>query len=198
MPLISTRGAMSAQGFGQFVQRVKHTYAVLDAASKNSSFALSNGGLTATNNSGTVTGGVRADTSKSAGSWYWEVNIVSGASGLPICGVYSTSSTPASQNLGFQAGEAGYLSDGRIFVAGTNVTTVAAFVDGDLLGFALDMTAKTLAFYRNGTLVYTTAGSSIGTAVYPGVGRNGVMTCNFGASAFSYAVPSGFNYGVYV
>lgn len=67
------------------------------------------------------------------------------------------------------------------------------------VGMALDVGAGTLAVYSNGVLTGTqhfTAGtlSNITVSIESPIGS---ITANFGASAFTYSVPSGYNSGLY-
>jgi len=185
--LMAAAGAASAPAYN---------YATLDPATKSTAFTLSNGNLTAANGGVAVNGGARATQSKTFGKWYWEVTVNSTLN-TPSHGVYSLSCTPSSQSCGFQNNSAGWLSDGRVFLNAVSSSPAnATYANGDVLGFAYDTTAGTLALYKNGTLIHTVTGCT--TSGYPGVSRAGTATCNFGASAFAYSVPSGFRAGVYI
>ena len=74
---------------------------------------------------------------------------------------------------------------------------------GDVFGFALDMDAKTLYATRNGLPLFGGAlPASMRAAVTPAAGEHwyvqpNSLLANFGKSNFQYAVPTGFNAGLW-
>ena len=73
----------------------------------------------------------------------------------------------------------------------------AAYTTNDVIGIALDMTAGTVEFFLNGSSQGIAYSGLTGT-VYAAAGEDGQqITANFGASAFAFAVPAGFNSGLY-
>lgn len=71
----------------------------------------------------------------------------------------------------------------------------------DVIGIAVDANAKTVSWYKNGTLAWTTTGITTPTPWYPGISSSYAPTAtgvrfNFGQSAFAYPVPSGYNSGL--
>jgi hypothetical protein len=102
---------------------------------------------------------------------------------------------PAANGIypGTASASAGYVANGSIQKNGTNITTVATFTTGDVIGFALDLDNLTIAFYKNNTLQYTVTGLTAGT-YFLGAGQyNGsTSSTNFGQRPFAYTAPSGF------
>jgi hypothetical protein len=83
---------------------------------------------------------------------------------------------------------------GQIFVNGVLSTTVAAPVNGDVIGYAVDRDANTVALYKNNTLLNTSSGLSAGEML-PVIFTSGivdVITINFGQRPFTYTPPAGF------
>ena len=170
---------------------------------------LSGGNLTAT---ATSQGGVRSVLSVTSGKYYWETTanastsvyseagIANAAAALPFCATSLSNTLVVSPN-------------GGIFRNGTGVGNVPSFGTGAVICHALDMTAG-LYWVRVGASGSWNAMS--GTANNPATGTGGIAlapltgpmfalmatnnagdgyTANFGASAFSGAVPSGFTAG---
>jgi hypothetical protein len=178
--------------------RLARNYATWDPAFKGSSITLSGGNLTAAISTSAV-GLVRATLGKNSGKWYWEVTGCAGATG-PISGVVSGSSATTD----FPGGtiyDIGYYSpNGGIYNNSSIIATFATYSASDVIGYALDPTGNTLGIYKNGVFQ---GNVSIGTtAWFPAVGQSGGgstanAVANFGASAFAYSVPAGYNAGLY-
>jgi hypothetical protein len=175
---------------------IADTYATWDPATSYSSITLSNGNLTT---DGTSTFGfARATVGKSSGKWYWEQQ-GSGFRYETVIGV-APSTGGNDHELTTSTGEVGYQSGGRITYPGSFDDTGVTYTT-ETIGVRLDMDAGTISFYKNNSL----AGSKSGLtgAKYPAIGAYSLsgpqpsMTANFGASAFTYAVPAGYNAGVY-
>lgn len=175
-------------------------FATFNPSDKGSNITLSNGDLTATKSTATWTGsGVRSDISVSSGKWYWEYTL--GASITPSShwGV-GTSTATLDNYLGSDAYGWAYRFDGTKYHSGSQLafdaTTVAT---SDVIGFALDMDAGTIDIYLNGSALGELYASLSGTfyAMATLYANTEVMTANFGATSFSYSVPSGYNSGLY-
>lgn len=182
---------------------------------KDANITLSNGNLTATWAS-SANKGVRAIHPIADGqSLYCEItcSTVNGSYGVNPVAVTSTLST--SGEWFSVAGACGWRKDGTFsyFVGGS--TTEAAYTSGTIIGFAVTRSGATVKVYvhKNGTYVIGGDASStpnpataanpngtytIGDAIDMGCSqRDGtsVVTANFGASSFSYTVPTGFEAG---
>lgn len=198
------RAAAGNQGGGGF------TYATLNPSDKGSNITLSNGDLSAENSSAGWNS-VRATIGLTTGKWYWEITTYSGSSdgnsglyGIMDDGALVSSYAGASnKGAGVQAG-ANY--DWLLAsVTGNFSGAVGSLGSSTILGFAMDVDAGKVWISKNGTWVN---GDPTGAHVwgigadtwYPTISCNNtgaVSTANFGATAFAYSVPSGFNAGVY-
>lgn len=170
--------------------------------------ALTNNNLTATNTA--TNGNGRALVGVSTGKYYWEftftnfsqvttgVGLGSGGSQL----VTSLTSGPVTAVIG----------GGTIYVNGSSFGSFSPRANGDVIGVAVDLTAN-LIWYR----VAPSGNWNISGTANPATGTGGIdisvlskplfpifvlnstagqsLTANFGASAFSGAVPSGFTSG---
>lgn len=150
---------------------------------KDTSITLSNGNKTAVASGGSV----RSIYGANVGKRYWEYMIPSGSD--QMVGV----ATPAASLTawpGYDASAWAYeKSSGTIWNNAASVDAVAA--GGTNIGIMLDATAKKLRFRRNGVLVGSeiTLTGSVWHAIF---GYGSTCVANFGASAFVYAVPSGY------
>jgi hypothetical protein len=163
---------------------------------------LSSGNLTAT---GTGAGYARATSVQSSGKYYWETTVSTWSSGNtgPYYGI-AANAIPAT-------GIAGLSKDGNIWVGFSPVFIGAARGSGDIIGIAIDITAN-LIWFRvapsgnwngSGTANPATGAgglsiSSLSGTLKPSIALSTVgdaATVNFGAAAFSGAVPSGFTAG---
>lgn len=181
-----------------YVPQTSFTYATWNPSDKNAAITLSGGNLVATTPATTVSQ-VRATLGKSSGKWYWEVTGMD--SGGSLFGI-ATSAASLSNWTGGQSTSWGYYYTGSVYNGGSIIAgPFGTLVSTDVMGFALDMSANTLAFYKNNVLQYT-ATIAAGTW-YPALGQSGgagstAFTANFGASALTYSPPAGFNAGLYV
>jgi hypothetical protein len=170
---------------------ISRIYATWNPADKGSTVSLTNGDLTVSPG-GTSWKGVRSTISKSSGKWYWEYtmgtvsNIMAGISSS----TRSVNSYPA--NTG----------DGReLYNSGNHYPAAAAynfsFTTGDNIGVALDMDTGYVTLYKNGVAGGAIAIGISGAAFASCSPYDCGLTANFGATAFTYPVPSGFNAGLY-
>lgn len=137
----------------------------------------------------------RAIQSFSTGKWYWEIkitNIGSGGANECLVGI-GTSAATLGNYLGSDTFGWAYDSSGQK-QHGSGPAYGATFTTGDVIGIALDLTAGTITFYKNG-ISQGVAFTGISGTLFPMVsgGANAVMTCNFGATAFVYTPPTGFS-----
>jgi hypothetical protein len=84
----------------------------------------------------------------------------------------------------------------------------ASYTTGDVIGIALDMTNGKLWFAKNGTWQASGNPAAGTNACFTGItgtlraalgaySSTPTLTANFGASAFAYSPPSGFNAGLH-
>ena len=174
---------------------------------KAAGITLSNGNLTATR-TGSGFKGVRSILGVTSGKWYWEIQTVKlgtykrfelgvGDSGVPLnTNVYND------PNGYIYYGQYGYKCNN------TSCAAYGAIYDNAVIGVALDMDAGKIWWAKNGVWQASgdpAAGTNeafsgiIGTfyAVFSSYETDSYGIANFGASAFSHAVPDGFNSGIY-
>jgi hypothetical protein len=128
----------------------------------------------------------------SSGKWYWEVDITSS---LNIIGIIGSSDTRSLLFVGGSATSYSYYSNTGVKYNNSSATSYgASFTTNDVMGVALDLTAGTLTFYKNG-VSQGTAFSGLSGTFFPACGNDGVsssLSFNFGQRPFSYAPPTGF------
>ena len=174
-------------------------YATWNPSDKNASVTLSGGNLTAA--SGANIGG-RATGGKSSGKWYVEFAVDTGGSGM-LLGV-ANSSASLSNYPAADANAWCYYADGRkannaSFSAYGNSYTTSVKVQ-----IALDRDNGKVFFGKNNTWQNSGDPAAGTNAAYTGL--SGTLMCiigsasasiqatgNWGASAFTYAPPSGFS-----
>jgi hypothetical protein len=161
---------------------------------------------------------------KSSGKWYWELTATGGdgTSDLGGIGIMDASFPNNAGYLGSANNSIGYgygsCCSGQYYYAWTNATVngtpgtttaSAAIKAGITYMFALDMdngrfyTGQDGTWYNGGAPAagLNPVATGITGTVYPGVtfydSSTNSFTANFGGSAFKFAVPAGFNPGVY-
>lgn len=182
-----------------------NAYTVWNPADKGSGVTLSNGNL---NGSGQISNGTaRACLGKSTGKWYWEIKVPSlGSSSYgPVIGIATAQATLANYcgvdayGWGwspFETGGPGAYTNGLKTAYGTGIAA------GDVFGVALDIDAGSITLYRNGVsmgVMYSNLPAN--TVFYPccsgDASTTTVFNANFGATAFAYTPPAGYNPGFY-
>lgn len=177
------------------------TYATLNPADKSANITLSNGNLTATHNTSVTWDAVRSTISKSSGKWYWEIKIDTVDANSPILGIGLSTAT-LTNFTGADANAWGYWgSNGTKLNNSTQTAYGATFTTNDIIGVALDMDGGSVTMYKNGvsqgTMFTGLSGSMFAMpSLYYGTVPHAV-TCNFGATAFTYTPPAGYNAGLY-
>lgn len=175
---------------------VAHTYDNFNPADKEANLTLS---LSNTRMAGCGCIGaqmVRGTQGKSTGKHFYEATVTSGGS-VQIGVAKSTENLSAP--VGGGVGGYSYLDGGDKYNNNTTAFYGSGYTTGDVIGVALDLTAGTIAFYKNGVALGTAYTGLTGT-FYLAVGTNwspATVTINTGATAFAYSVPSGFNAGWY-
>ena len=177
---------------------------------------LSNGNLTFLSDTSNVTY-IPSTIGVNSGKWYWEVEFdaKSGGSDSPVIGITSTQPTAGNQQLGYFPNDWGYSGYSPSFYINNNTETSygSSYTTNDIIGVALDLDNNKLYFSKNGTWQNSgdpTSGAT-GTGAlsitdpsstplgfyfpaicYYNVSNTGTFNANFGSSAFSYSVPSGY------
>jgi hypothetical protein len=176
-------------------------YATLNPLDSPSATTLSNGNLDAAlpglNTNGNLFSGATATIGITAGKFYFE-GYLQTFNTYALLGVTRLSNNGQLMSS-IDTYRISYSNDGAVYRDGTglgNVTGLSTFGTGDLLGCAIDISAGTVAFFKNGTLIHTTTSA-------PVVGGNSwkfyiqsasnTWSVNFGQRAWAYpANASGF------
>lgn len=187
------------------------TYASFDGVATN--VTLSNNNLTATHSTSTSGSGARSLALKTTGKYYYEV-VGNSAPGAGDAVALGSAAATYVQLTGNTAGQyvVVYQSTGVIFVSTTNSgKNIASLLAGMVAGIAVDLDARLLWVRSNngnwngdpaanpatgvGGITVTAAISFAPMVGYGATAAGHAMTANFGASAFSGAVPAGFTPG---
>lgn len=186
-------------GFTSFpIVALGATYGTFDI-NNCTNYVLSNANLTISH-SATAWEQCRGTISKSSGKWYWEITVgtLNGAKNAEV-GIFNSGDTLADYSA---AGGGywyynGYGGTAQIYHNGVNTAYGASWQDGDVIGVALDLDNNFVRFYKNGA---SQGDHSISAGTYyanAGSYESGNgYTANFGASAFVYSVPAGFEAGL--
>ncbi|TPI10275.1 hypothetical protein [Mesorhizobium sp. B4-1-1] len=189
----------------------------LDPATKGSNVTLSSGNLSATN-SGTTKTGARSVHSKASGKYYfeWTVNAHQNAVGANFHAVgVATEEVPYADADAVACMAAVAFENNNtanvVWSQGVNSASFGGTTDGDVWSAAIDLDNAMVWFRQNGgnwngsgtaNPATNTGGiklhNMLGMAVSPfwGTDKSGDRdTFNFGDSAFTYTVPSGFTAG---
>ena len=130
----------------------------------------------------------------STGKWYYEY----------------TEGSPSNAQVGISTGVVlGGSANGTNYVLYQNVgawnvssattpSNPASFTNGDVIGVAFDVDARTVQFYKNGASQGTVTAFESGLSWFPIIplytsASGGAGTLNFGQRPFSYTAPSGYN-----
>jgi hypothetical protein len=176
--------------------------------------ALTNGNLTATHTTANANSGARVASAKSTGKYYFVMSCLAGHGSFDGMGLAKLTTTynniMLSGDSQIVVTRGGAININNVFtsknIGGFNLAT-------DVLGIAVDLTARLVWCCRNagswnadGTADPATGVAGLafpgGTSLSPcvcfvgaGTAINDAYSANFGASAFSGAVPSGFTAG---
>lgn len=138
----------------------------------------------------------RANDQLTMGAWYWECQANHLTAGSPlIAGI----STPPVSNIGYVGATStswGYASNGNLLGNGGSASFGAPYTTGDVLGFALDLTKRTLQILLNNVTQGVVTLPPFATGPCIAVTLSGFlaqMTMNFGDVALTYLPPSGFS-----
>ena len=172
-------------------------YCVLSPIASSPLISLTNGNLTA---GGTDEASLIGTIGVNSGKWYWEVTVTSG-SVTPYLGVSSNSFDKSGVGSNYVlAGISWYGNGLKKAYTGTSSTSATSNTTG-VYGFALDISAGTLDYYFNNSLVFTdTTIPTSGVTLFPlnvhtnsGSNSWNPANFNFGQQPFSYTPPTGFN-----
>lgn len=184
---------------------------VWNSADKDSQVDLTNSNLTATmTQSGSgEEGWVRGDTSRSSGKKYFEVAYTQSGTSVARIGIADSDFT-VSAAYGFGFGDDCCVFDSTgTFVGGesTNESPNGDFATGQTIGVAVDIPNRKMFVSVNGSWIdYDPASdpgfdwpADVGSTVFPLAGFAAIsaasaasFVANFGATAFTYSVPSGY------
>jgi len=154
-------------------------YAVFNPLAKGSNVTISDGNLKYSSNSASGVNGFISMYIETGMKSYFEIT----------CGAAALYRNVAIGGMVY-AGDTGLISGGT---GGTG--TFATWTTSDVVRFACDYTAGTIACYKNNTLQTTVTGVTntspwaINPAQATGLGE---FTANFGQQPFAYSIPSGF------
>jgi hypothetical protein len=130
-----------------------------------------------------------ATISFTTGKWYWELTATAAITGGYVGVMDST----------YVKGGNDWTSQARVYVAngnkynGNTSAYGASWANGDVIGFAVDMDAGTIVFYKNGASQGTAFSDLSGKEWRPLIfATAGSYTINFGQRPFAYTAPSGF------
>jgi hypothetical protein len=165
---------------------------------------------------GTYTeGNLQYQTAATDGAWTWS-SITPSSGGNWYCEAKMISSSNGTYQLGLTAIASGfspriqYVSNGGVFVDGSNVATYATYTTNDIISMAYNSSTKSLTFYKNGVSQGSQTATSTDNYYFGSTGQSGGAThtiaFNFGSpnysansytdangfGNFSYAVPSGY------
>lgn len=171
-------------------------YTTWDPAKKSAGVTLSGGNLVATcNNAATVLSVV----GKSSGKWYWEYRPGAVFMSLGIqknSGGYEQFLGANVNGWGYRGSSSSIMNDNTFIQSG-----LASYTAGDVISIALNLDTNQITWRKNDVVQGVAQTIAAGTwfAAVSGVVSGGAqsVTANFGASAFTYTPPAGFNAGLY-
>lgn len=184
------------------------TYATLNPLDKSSDLTLSNGNLTVTaGGSGYDT--VRSTIGTSTGKWYWEWKYTTVASADAMVG-FAKSTASLNNYVGIDDKAWGnYMPTGNKLFNTGNTAYGSSQAVNDTVMLALDLDNGKVYWGKNGTWFNSGNPASGTNPAYTGVSGTVYAgfsltnpnvtagTVNFGQTAFTYSVPSGFNAGLF-
>ena len=170
-------------------------YAVMNPVFATPSTTYSNGNLTLTR-TGSVDIQAASTFAMPSGKFYWELTVSTLAASTNL----SVGIMKNTQTSGVNSANTPFVywnGNGNAYRYGTNLGALGTtFAAGNVLGFALDMTAGTISLYKNNTLISTT--SSVDTTIphyvfWDSYASGDAGSYNFGQQPYTYTPPTGFN-----
>jgi hypothetical protein len=207
MPMVSARRTV-------VLRRPSGVVQMFNPNNKNGHIVLTNGNLTATSDGATAAYATVLSTKSAFGSQkvYWEVHIDNISNSFSGIGIGNGSVSVADgQALSSTNNGLFYVVNGGIYVNG-HQTDIAGYGSTSRIGCALDLLNNKIWFTLNGTIwnndtianqnpATNTGGLNLATMTlnagpyFAGasfLSASEGVTANFGATAFTYAIPSGF------
>lgn len=175
-------------------------------ADKTPGCILSQGDLRAENGSGQPFDGVRCTDARNSGKWYFEATNISGAPGDDMYVGICAGGVALDNFLGVFANSWGYQTDGAVYYSTGAFNTLSIWrTAGDVVAWAVDLDnrkvwAKKIGGNWNGSGAANPATNTAGEDITADIaffvaatmGPSLSLQVNFGATAFSGSVPSGF------
>jgi hypothetical protein len=177
--------------------------------------ALSNGNLTIAHSNSTQGGGRSVDF-QSSGKYYFELTLTTVGGANTLVGLAHSMAGVSELIAGHLSVSACYKSNGNIWGNGSaSGFTLGALANGDIIGVAVDFTNSKIWYRKSpsgnwdGNAAHDPATNTNGVSFSSmpagaapaivwagaGMGATETITANFGGSAFSGTVPSGFTSG---
>lgn len=179
------------------------SYTTWNPSDKGANVVLISGNLGMYSSPGS--GAVRSIFSVSTSKFYWEVTLVNNTVDGTL-GVGRSSASITDSWIGVDANGWGYGVTGQKHNNGTGYDYGTSYIVDDIIGIALDMTNGEVYFSKNGVWQNSSDPVARTNPAFTGLtGSIFAMTgsyvswqwlANFGASAFSYSVPSGYTPGL--
>lgn len=138
----------------------------------------------------------RANDQITFGSWYWEVSINRAVAASPLIAGISTPPVSTIGYVGATSTSWGYASNGNLLNNGGSTPFGASYTTGDVLGFALNLTKRTLQILKNNATQGVVSLPPFATGPCIAATLSGFlaqMTMNFGDVALAFKPPSGFS-----
>ena len=163
----------------------------------SANFTITNGNLTASDTSSSVSTRIASMAIPTSGKYYFEVTATTISASLGYVGVVDAAT--ANGNAAFQ-NKGAYRSGGELYNLAGFIGTASSYTSGDVIGVAVDVTAGTVQFYKNNVAQGSTPSFTFtaGTELYPYIAADNnpgtkTFNANFGQRPFSYTPPTGFN-----
>jgi hypothetical protein len=185
-------------GYNTGNNEVRGNYPVFNNLKRYSSnLTVSNGNLTATETTATVSMSSVSMSFGTSGKYYFECNMTSSGSNATFFGV-SNAATIFANTITANSGS--YRSGGAIYdLSGARPADGNPYTTGDVIAIAVDVTAGTVQFYKNNVAQGNTPSFTFtaGTELWAFLATDneaGTKTfdLNFGQRPFAYTPPAGF------
>jgi len=130
-----------------------------------------------------------------SGQWYFEATRIGTNNGFIgfVVGQFNANASNT-VDLGAQSNEYAYITNGNKVTGGSASGYGSSTTNNDVIGVALDLSAGTMTFYKNGATMGT-AFSSLPTGTWTpafDAYNNAGFILNFGQRPFAYTPPTGF------